>query len=132
MLVYLLSKTKSRVRQITNKKETRMDKIEIDARRVINYDAKKIVGGGYKRVHEPCSYARVIKYLLYKFRMTFKDFGSGLGNLTAQGVNHILNRVPKDRYTDEDIDRYCKVLKINRAYFIKLSDKVEELLQQEG
>lgn len=110
------------------------DKERIDkyAERILRFDAKKINAGGYKLTHEPCSYALVIKYLMYTKDMTYKQLGAYFNNITAQGINHLLNRTPKDRYSEEDIDKYCNALKVKRSFFIELCDKVEELMEQKN
>lgn len=105
-----------------------MENIDIIAKRVVAFDAKAKVGGGYKLKHEPCSYAFIVKYLLDRKDMTYKQLGEKLGNITAQAVNHTLNRIPKSAYSDNDLDKLCEIFKLEREFFDELDKKVEELL----
>ena len=107
-----------------------MSEIEIIAKRVVAFDAKAKVGGGYKLKHEPCSYALIVKYLLDRKDMTYKHLGVRLGNITAQAVNHMLNRVPKSAYSENDLDKLCEIFKLEREFFDELDKRVEELLME--
>ena len=105
-----------------------MDKTDIIAKKIVSFDAKAKVGGGYKLKHEPCSYALIVKYLLDRKDMTYKHLGDKLGGVTAQAVNHMLNRIPKSAYSENDLDKLCEIFKIEREFLDELDKKVEELL----
>lgn len=97
------------------------------ARKILAYDAKARVGGGYGLGHEPSSYGLVLKWLIKQRRMTYADFASKYNGTTAQNINNLINRVSKDRFFEENIEDMCKVLDVSKEYFTDLAEKVEKL-----
>lgn len=106
------------------------EKIKLDALRVVNFNGQLKSGGGYKLGHHPCSYGLIIKYVLFCKKISYNTAGRLFGGITAQGVNHLLNRVPKERWRTEDIENYCAVLSINNDYFWDLNKEVELLMDK--
>ena len=105
-----------------------LDKVMKNANRVVSYDAKHKIGGGYELAHKPSSYGLVIKYLLYTKKLTYAKASKMLG-ITAQGLNHMINRTEDDRFDEDVIDRYCNAFKINKQFFKDVASKVREILE---
>ena len=96
---------------------------------VLKYDAKQRYSG-YDLSNKPCAYGMVLKYYFKKRGWSYKLAGEYL-NISAQGINHIVNRMPKDRYFEEDIERYCNAFGINQTHFLHLSEEVERLMEED-
>lgn len=106
------------------------ENIDLYAQRIMNFDARLKVGGGNKLKHSPCAYAMAIKYFMQQKGITFKMLGEHFNGITPQAINHLLNRTAKEQWTEEDIDRYCAALKINRTFFVNICEKLETLLAE--
>lgn len=109
-------------------------KVETDALRAIKFSTRsgkigKVHCGGYEMVHKPSCYGVAIKWILYIKKISYESFAKRLGNTTAQSVNHTLNRVPKEKFIEEDLRNMCKILEIKFDYFDKLCQNIEILMQ---
>ena len=100
------------------------------ARRVVRYDAKERVGGGFKLGHRPSSYGLVLKWLIKQRGMTYAEFARKYNGTTAQNLNNLINRVDESRFFEEDIARMCKVLRVKEDYFVDLAGKVKTLMEE--
>lgn len=103
------------------------DKVMKNAKRAISYDAKHRVAGGYGLKHKPSCYGIVLKYLLYTKNLTYVKASKILG-ITAQGLNHMINRTEDDRFDELVVEHYCNAFKIDEQFFIDVVNKVRELL----
>ena len=99
------------------------------ARRVVRYDAKARVGGGYRLGHRPSSYGLVLKWLIKQRGMTYAEFARRYNGTTAQNLNNLINRVDESRFFEEDVERMCKVLKVSEEFFVDLANKVRTLME---
>jgi plasmid maintenance system antidote protein VapI len=104
-------------------------KIRMDAKRIMAYDPRSKVGGGFELKHSPSSYGIILKYF-FEFRgFTYRKVAELL-NTTAQNINDIVNRRTKDRISSIEIYKFCKLLKVNEEYFYKLSNEIDKVLEK--
>ncbi len=103
--------------------------IKNDASKALSYDAKFRLGGGYDLKHSPSSCGIVLKWLLGIKKITYSSFAKQLNNTTAQNLNYLINRVDRTRFYEENIEKMCRLLKINKDYFDEVCDAVEELME---
>lgn len=106
-------------------------KIEIDAKKAYNYDAKARIGGGYKLTHKPSSYGIAIKWLMKTRGMTYSEFAFRYNRTSAQNINHLINRLPKERFFEEYVEKVCKTLGTTVRYFTDLCEEIEKLMVKE-
>lgn len=59
--------------------------------------------------------------------MKYADFAKRYNGTTAQNANHIINRMKKECFSAEDIEKVCKLLRVEPEYFYALSEKIEEI-----
>lgn len=104
------------------------EKIANDAKKAYNFDLKAI-NGGQALTHKPSSCGIALKYLIHKRGFTYSNFAKLYNGTTAQNLNHFINRVEKNRFFDENIERFCKVLKISVEYFNEMCDEIEKLME---
>lgn len=102
--------------------------IKDDASKALKYDAKFRLGGGYDLKHKPSSCGIVLKWILGVRKITYSTFAKQLNNTTAQNLNYLINRVDRSRFYEENIERMCAILKIQKEYFDDVCDAVEELM----
>lgn len=104
--------------------------IEEEAKKAISLDPKNRKCGGYALKHKCNCYGLTFKYIFHIKNLTFVDVGNLIG-LTPQAINHIVNRMPKKSFMDEDfVERICKKLRIDTEYFYELSEKVNEIMER--
>lgn len=111
---------------MANKKE---EKIISDANRAIKYDAKARLSGGYELKHKPSCYGVGLKWLIGIKGLTYSQFGARWNGTSGQNINHFINRVSKERFFEENVERMCEVLNVSFEYFIKLCENIEKLME---
>ena len=111
--------------------ERKMDKniIVNDAQKAVKYNARVDLTGGFSLTWKPSSYGIAIKWILGQRKITYDSFAKKLNGTTKQNVNHWLNRVPKERFTDEVLTEMCKALSIKEDYLYALSDEIEKIME---
>lgn len=99
-----------------------------DALKAIRYDAKIKVGGN-KLSNKPSSYGLALKWLIHTRGLTYKEFAKRYNNTTAQNLNHLINRVDKTHFFDENVEDMCRVLNVRVEYFKNLCEDIDKLLE---
>ena len=114
-------------------KSDNADKVKSEAISAYKFYKKTMGGykfvGGNKLKHKPTSHGVAIKWLIYKKKMTYKEFAYLYNGTTAQNANHLINRIRKDRYFDSELSKMCKVLGVSLNYLHELSDEIEVLME---
>lgn len=110
------------------------DRIKTDSSRAYAFNIKSINGekkkiGGNQIKHKPSSYGMAIKWLIYIKRMTYKEFAFAYNGTTAQNANHLINRIRKDRFFEDDLNKMCEVLNVSFDYLCKLADGIDKLME---
>ena len=104
--------------------------LEQEAKKVISLNPKIRKCGGYELTHKCNCFGMTLKYIFHIKGMTFVEVGKLIG-LTPQAINHIVNRMPKKSFYDEDfVERICRRLRVDTDYFYDLSDKVDEIMEK--
>lgn len=104
--------------------------VSVTARKIIRFNEKS-VNNVNPLVHKPSVYGMVLKYFLYLRKIPFSRFGKALG-ITAQGVNHLLNRSSRVNFYDDDLENYCRLIGVDYGYFCELVDEVDKLQVSDG
>lgn len=110
--------------------EKEQKSVASDAIRAVNFNGKLKNTGGNLLKHKPCCYGVALKWLISLKKMTYEQFGKKYNGSTGQNINHIINRADKSRFFVEDIEQMCKVLRVKKEYFMELSMKIEELMEE--
>lgn len=119
----------------SGKKSTISDeeKIRADANSAYALNLKSLNGkkatGGNRTKHQASSFGIAIKWLIYIRRMTYKEFAEMYNGTTAQNINHLINRIDKDRYFKDILEKMCMVLGVNLDYVYSLSDEIEKIME---
>lgn len=103
--------------------------IESDAIRALSYNGKQKNVGGYALKHKPSCYGVALKWLIGARRMTYEQFAKKYDGSTGQNINHLINRADKSRFFEENITDMCKILRVSKEYFLQLSGKIDELME---
>lgn len=109
--------------------------IERDVGRAYVYSMKVASGknlktGGLKLTHEPTAYGVALKWLMYMRKMTYADFAKRYDGTTAQNINYLVNRMDKEKFLAEDVNKICEILGVSYEYFIELCKKIEEKMEK--
>lgn len=109
--------------------------ISLDASRAYMYNLQskngnKAKNGGYVLKHSPSSYGIALKWLIYLRGYTYSQFGERYNGTTGQNINNMINRISKDRFYYEDIDKMCDILCVTRKYFDKLCEEIEKKMEK--
>lgn len=117
------------------KRDMEEKRIDADATRAYMFSVKGMNGikprsGGNQLKHKPSCYGIAIKWLIYIKGLTYAKFAKAYNGTTAQNINHLINRISKDRYFDDNIEKMCDVLNIEYDYFISLCEKIEERMEK--
>jgi hypothetical protein len=110
--------------------EKELKSVGLDAIRAVNFNGKLKNTGGYLLKHKPCCYGVALKWLINLKKMTYEQFGQKYNGSTGQNINHMINRTDKSRFFIEEIEQMCKVLRVKKSYFMELSRKIEELMEE--
>ena len=110
--------------------EKELKSIGSDAIRAVNFNGKLKNAGGYMLKHKPSCYGVALKWLISLRKMTYEQFGKKYDGSTGQNINHIVNRAGKSRFFSENIEDMCKVLRVKKEYFLELSRRIEELMEE--
>jgi hypothetical protein len=110
-------------------------RVSADATRAYMFSIKSKSGskpnnGGNKLKHKPSVYGIAIKWLIFVKGMTYAQFADMYNGTTAQNANYLINRISKDRFYEENLDKMCQVLGISFDYFSELCEKIEEKMEQ--
>lgn len=105
------------------------DKIISEAVKACKFDLKAI-NGGQALKHKPSSYGIALKYLVHKRGFTYDKFAKLYNGTTAQNLNYYINRCDKDRYFDENVEKFCKVLHISVEYFNTFCEEIEKIMEK--
>ena len=109
------------------------DKVNSEALSAYDFYKKTMSGykvvGGNKLKHKPTSYGVAIKWLIYKKKMTYKQFAYLYNGTTAQNANHLINRISNKEYFKGELEKICKVLSVSIKYIEELSAKLELLME---
>lgn len=111
------------------------NRLNADATRAYMFSVKakngiKPKSKGNILTHNPSSYGIAIKWLLYIKGITYAKFAQQYNGTTAQNINHLINRLDKERFFAENIDRICEVLTIDLDYFTALCEKIESKMEE--
>lgn len=98
------------------------------AERAYKFNAK-LKSGGNQLKNKPTTYAVAIKYLLFMRNISLSQFSKYVG-ITPQCLNHRLN-VAKEFY-EEDLEVYCKFLRVDFDWFMKLCREISKLEEKEA
>lgn len=113
---------------------SKSNQIKQDAMRAVNFSEKAKNGiktvGGNKLSHDTCSYGIVLKWLIYTRKLTYDQFGKLYNGTTGQNINHLINRCPKERFFDENVERMCSVLGVTFEYFESVCKLVEKYTEK--
>lgn len=82
-----------------------------------------IVKGGNKCTRTTTVCGKILKYIFAEREWTFDFVGQLLG-MTAQSVNHIVNRQHENSFNPVYLRRLCKSLNIDYDYFCELRDLI--------
>lgn len=109
-------------------------RLNADASRAYMFCLKGMSGikpksGGNPLTHKPSCYGVAIKWLLYIKGITYAKFAERYNGTTAQNINHLINRLNKERLYAENIDKICEVLNVSYDYFSALCDKIEAKME---
>ena len=109
-------------------------RISSDATRAYMFTMKSKNGmkprsGGYQLTHNPSPYGVAIKWLLYIKGITYAQFAQRYNGTTPQNINHLINRLDKDRFFEENIDKICEVLTVDFDYFKALCEMIETKME---
>lgn len=109
-------------------------RLNADATRAYMFTVKgksgiKPKSGGNALTHNPSPYGVAIKWLLYIKGMTYAQFAQRYNGTTAQNINHLINRLDKERFFAENIDKICEVLTVDFDYFTALCEKIESKME---
>lgn len=105
--------------------------LDADASRAYMFSVKasngsKVRVGGYQLTHKPSSYGIALKWLIFIRGMSYSTFAQRYNGTTAQNANHLINRINKERFYAENVEKMCDVLGVKYDYFVKLCEKIEE------
>jgi hypothetical protein len=112
-----------------------MDKKRIgaDASRAYMFALKGITGakatGGNKLLHKPSCYGVALKWLIYIRGLTYAQFAKAYNGTTGQNANYLINRVEKEKFLNEDLEKMCSVLSIEYDYFMELCEEIEKKME---
>ena len=109
--------------------------VEADANRAYMFSVKvssgnKVRVGGYQLTHKPSSYGIALKWLMFIRGMSYATFAKRYNGTTAQNANHLINRINKERFFAENVEKMCNVLGVTYDYFVDLCDKIEEKMEK--
>lgn len=109
-------------------------RLNSDATRAYMFTIKGMNGikpksGGNPLTHKPSCYGVAIKWLLYIKGITYAKFADRYNGTTAQNINHLINRLNKERLYAENIDKICEVLNVEYDYFLALCEKIESKME---
>lgn len=105
--------------------------VDLDAVRAYMFSVKasngnKVRVGGYQLKHKPSSYGIALKWLIFIRGMSYSTFAKRYNGTTAQNANHLINRIDKERFFAENVEKMCDVLGVTYEYFTELCEKIEE------
>ena len=109
--------------------------VDADATRAYMFSVKtssgvKAKSGGYQLTHKPSSYGIALKWLIFIRGMSYATFAKRFNGTTAQNLNFKINRMSKERFFTEDVERMCDVLSVRYDYFVELCEKIEEKMEK--
>lgn len=108
-------------------------KISNDASRAYMFALKGMTGtkatGGNKLIHKPSCYGIALKWLIYIRGLTYAQFAKQYNGTTAQNANHLINRVKKEQFFAEDLEKMCSVLNVTYDYLIELCEEIEKKME---
>lgn len=84
--------------------------------------------GGCKLNHNVNSYGIALKYIFALRDLSYEDVAKKLF-ITPQSVNHIVNRMKKEKFNEIYIDKLCNKLSIDSAYFSDLVQEIDKILE---
>lgn len=84
--------------------------------------------GGLAITHNANSYGIALKYIFAIKDLTYESVGAKM-NLTAQSVNNIVNRMKRERFTSPYIEKLCRAISIDSAYFNDLVDEIDNIME---
>lgn len=106
--------------------------IQQEAKKVAKFKAQARKCGGYRLARKCNCYGLTLKYLFAKNNLTYKKVGNLLG-ITAQGVNHLVNRTSEYNLEDTQyLEDLCKTLSIDYEYFNELCKEVRKLINDKA
>ena len=105
--------------------------IESDAIKAIRYNLvitnkQKSIRKVNTLTHNPSCYGIALKWLLYIRGMTYEQFAKKYNGTTRQNLNHIINRVSKDKILYDEIEKMAHILSVEYDYFMALAEKIDE------
>ena len=112
-------------KRLGGKMEKKERNITADANRAYIFSLKSI-NGGNKLSHNPTSYGIALKWLIYVKGLTYAQFAQRYNGTTAQNANHLINRVGKDGFVAENLEKMCSVLNVEYDYLISLCEEIEK------
>lgn len=102
--------------------------IEDEATNIVKFNAKARKCGGNKLMRKCNCYGLTLKYIFAIKGLTYQDVGGIIG-VTAQSVNHLVNRASEESFEDEIYMKYlCNKLNIDYQYFLELCGQVRSML----
>lgn len=109
------------------------EKAITDSKKAYAFNIKTLGGtkkvGGNKIKHKPSSYGMAIKWLIYIKKMTYKQFAYLYNGTTAQNANHLINRISKERFFEDDLEKMCEVLGVSYSYLCELANGIDKLME---
>lgn len=84
--------------------------------------------GGNKLTHKLNCYGIALKYIFIIRDMTYEDVAKIL-QTTPQNINHLVNRMGKDRFNEFFVDKLCDKLRIDSGYFIDLVNEIDNIME---
>nr|DAK86211.1 MAG TPA: Regulatory protein [Caudoviricetes sp.] len=84
--------------------------------------------GGCKLTHNVNSYGIALKYIFALRDLSYEDVANKM-QVTPQSINHIVNRMKRDKFNDIYKQKLCDTLSIDSAYFKDLVEEIDKILE---
>lgn len=84
--------------------------------------------GGNKSIRKANSFGIALKYVFALRDMTYADVANKL-NITPQAINNIVNRMNKNRFDEFYVNKLCRILSIDSAYFYDLVEEIDNIME---